>query len=288
MRTNLETGQRFGRLVVLQDAGWAKITLRCDCGKDRVSTRNNLRLGHTQSCGCLKREQLQAKHDQRWYDNVPLVGARFGRLVVLRHARPWTFCQCDCGQECHVPKYSLTNGRTQSCGCLRQETARKKGKNVKHGGWGTVLWDRWHGMIRRCTDPSAVGYDRYGGQGVIVDPRWLGDTGFQNFRDDVGEPPSKKHTLDRINGAGNYQPGNVRWATPTEQARNRKTNHLVVAFGRTQCLSAWAEEVGLSSTYLRHQLKKGLSPEQVLQRAGSDGWSQAGGLPSCTWGSGPP
>lgn len=110
-------------------------------------------------------------------------------------------------------------------------------------------------MKRRCNNPGYEKFHLYGGRGVRVCNKWLND--FAAFLADVGPRPSPKHTLDRFpNQNGNYEPGNVRWATNTEQLRNTRYNRLLTHEGRVQCLSAWAEEKGLSYSALFSRLDK--------------------------------
>jgi hypothetical protein len=112
-----------------------------------------------------------------------------------------------------------------------------------------------------------MGYENYGGRGIKVHPDWCARrTGFAAFLKDMGAAPSPEHTLDRIDGTGAYTPDNCRWATRKEQARNRRSNRLIQAFGREQCLAAWSEEVGLSPTTIRYRLLKGWPVERALQK----------------------
>lgn len=261
----LTDGQRFGRLTVIEDRGWRDVFLKCDCGKTRIATRQNLVVGHTKSCGCLKSQRLREKHAARWHQDLPEVGERFGRLVVVRHERPYTICKCDCGATVETLKYTLRAGNKKSCGCLARDQAQELGARTVHGGWGTLLWKRWEGMRRRCEDPSSVGFHNYGGRGIKVCPQWRGSEGFPRFREDVGEPPSPKHQLDRIDPDGGYEPANVRWVTKKEQARNRRNTVHITAHGKTQCLAAWAEESGWSTSTIRHRLQKGVGPEEAVR-----------------------
>jgi len=96
-------------------------------------------------------------------------------------------------------------------------------------------------MLSRCTSPTKREFPDYGGRGITVCVRWME---FPNFLADMGERPAGM-TLDRIDNDKGYEPGNCRWATPKEQSRNTRANRMVEAFGRTQCLAAWAEECGL-------------------------------------------
>ncbi len=264
----LGEGSRFGRLVVVEDRGHKKVFCRCDCGATRVLPRHRLRSGNTKSCGCLKSEVTRRRWEMVSAATAILEGSVFGRLTVKESHHQRVQCQCSCGALVWVRKYDLLSGKTSSCGCLRREVGAKRLSVVAtvHGGWGTREWNRWWNMVRRCSDPSAMGYENYGGRGVSVCSRWQGSKGFEKFLEDLGLAPSEQHSLDRIDNEGHYEPGNVRWATSREQARNRRNNRMILAFGRTQCLAAWAEEVNLSPTTIRYRLLKGWEPEEALRR----------------------
>jgi hypothetical protein len=115
----------------------------------------------------------------------------------------------------------------------------------------------WLAMTERCRNPNNRKFAIYGGRGIRVCERWLV---FKNFLADMGERPSSMHTLERRDNNGNYEPGNVRWATYKEQARNTRTNRLLTFNGKTQCAAAWEEEMGLRRGAIR-------------QRLDQDGWS---------------
>jgi hypothetical protein len=170
---------------------------------------------------------------------IDITGQRFGRLVVVardgscKHTGGATWrVQCDCGNKKSVVRSALILGRTQSCGCLASEVSARNIRNahpkaVKHGRLrngsdGGKLYNAWHQMIRRCEGKSNASYQRYGGRGICVCPTWREN--FAEFAAHIGEPPSAMHSVDRINADGNYEPGNVRWATPKEQANNRRNN----------------------------------------------------------------
>jgi hypothetical protein len=150
-----------------------------------------------------------------------LTGRRFGRWRVLRlsdrpkrgRVGPYWVCQCRCGIAKSVLSWNLTGGKSRSCGCLTKEAT------IKHGQWGNRIYNLWVGMLSRCKYPTASHYSQYGGLGVEVCERWQI---FQNFYDDMGDPPSPRHSLDRFpNRRGHYEPGNVRWATMKQQNRNK-------------------------------------------------------------------
>lgn len=160
-----------------------------------------------------------------------LTGHRFGRLLVLERATSVTrhtrwLCRCDCGETVSVYAHSLRRGFTRSCGCLRREAAREiieinRGlePNLIHGMTESPEYRSWCHMKQRCLNPNSIRYERWGGRGIKICPQWLNS--FETFYADVGERPSPIHSIDRINNDGNYEPGNVRWATHKEQRNNR-------------------------------------------------------------------
>jgi hypothetical protein len=108
----------------------------------------------------------------------------------------------------------------------------------------------WIMMKQRCLNPNAHAYENYGGRGIGICPQWLTFTGFLA---DMGSRPLGT-TLERIDNDGDYEPGNCRWATRREQARNTRRNHLVTAFGRTQTLADWSDESGVSQAAIWRRL----------------------------------
>lgn len=143
----------------------------------------------------------------------------YGHLTVRStHRDPRTRhrvaeCTCRCGTQTVVRVSDLTSGRVVSCGCVNR---------TKNGQSRSPTYWSWVAMKRRCTDPTFVSYPGYGGAGVTVDPRWVDEqTGFQTFVAEVGERPKGK-TLDRKDPFGNYEPGNVQWATAQQQEQNKR------------------------------------------------------------------
>jgi len=124
---------------------------------------------------------------------------------------------------------------------------------TQHGGRHTPEYAAWTRMKRRCYNPKQDHYDRYGGRGIAVCARWLNS--FENFLADMGPRPSPKHSIERKDNDRDYEPANCVWATLTEQTRNRCTNKLLTYKGRTQCLAAWAEEIGIGRSTLDRRIR---------------------------------
>lgn len=140
----------------------------------------------------------------------------------------------------------------------------RKGHGYYANGGPTPEYQALVSLIARCEDQKNKRYKDYGGRGVTVCERWRNSP--QAFLADVGQRPSPKHSLDRYpNVNGNYEPGNVRWATSKEQNRNMRTNRLVTAFGETLCLAEWAERYGVNRWTLdRRIVRRGMDPELAL------------------------
>ena len=191
-----------------------------------------------------------------------LTGRVFGQLTVIQYAggRRW-LVQCVCGTTKQVLSYSITSGHTRSCGCLQREIATRLA--TKHNGCGTAEYNIWYGMISRCNDPRDKSYCNYGGRGIVVCNQWR--ESFSVFLADMGPRPTSKHQLDRYpNNDGNYEPGNCRWATQTEQARNRRNNHRITHNGISLTLVEWADRISIRATTIRQRLKYGWSVERAL------------------------
>jgi hypothetical protein len=163
-----------------------------------------------------------------------LIGKTFGALRVERRDvdRPrgaglpsYWVCRCQCGAIKSIAQTSLKRGDSRSCGCLRAQVSTthglasiKKGRDPRYA----VLY----GMLDRCHNPNSASYDRYGGRGIKVCDRWRfgegGLHGAQCFIADMGPRPSPKHSIERLNNDGHYEPGNCAWATALEQNRNSR------------------------------------------------------------------
>lgn len=192
----------------------------------------------------------------------PAPGVVFSDLAVLgpgprnaSGAAQW-YCRCVCGAETLVPQNNLKRGNTKSCGCRRW-------RNTGHGLSDAPEYDIWQQMIQRCTNPQHRDYKRYGGRGIRVHAEWLSSV--EAFLADVGPRPSPAHALDRYpDKDGNFCPGNVRWATRSEQARRRRNAVVLTFAGQTLPLLEWAERSGISGGTIRRRLRDGWSVAAAL------------------------
>lgn len=221
-------------------------------------------------------------------------GRKYGRLTVIEWVRDDFTCggkkrpvfafMCECGKPVEGRIYSARSGHKNSCGCLRLGHTRRPPGTFKHGhatgGKLTPEFRAWRDMMTRATNPNTKHAMHYVGRGIGVCEEWAygGDgKGFERFLACVGEKPSPRHSLDRIDVDGDYRPGNVRWATPAEQARNRSDNHLITFRGESMCLTDAAARFNLPTGVLSDRLNKLkwpveralLAPRRVLKRKGA-------------------
>lgn len=182
-----------------------------------------------------------------------LSGRTFGRLTVVAAAAEGWVCRCQCGTTKTVRAGNLIAGRTQSCGCYGHE--RRSERMQSHGLTGTKIWRTWKNMRQRCENPKNSQYHLYGGRGITVCERWQD---LSAFHADMGDPPSPRFSIDRINNARGYEPGNCRWATTGEQARNTRRTRLMTLNGQTKALKDWCAEYGASYMTVLSRLKAGM------------------------------
>lgn len=196
-----------------------------------------------------------------------LLGMRFGRLLVLSAGDPkWNsgrsritwLCLCDCGVLRTVVGATLTSGASKSCGCFRRE--QSLAAHTKHGKTHSRAYSIWASMFARCNNKQNKSYQRYGAKGVKVCQRW---SAFENFLSDMGDPPVGM-SIDRVNSMGDYEPSNCRWATNTQQCRNRSNTVFLEYQGRKQALGAWAEELGVPYKRLQGRLRAGWTVERII------------------------
>ena len=192
---------------------------------------------------------------------IDLTDHEYGSVKVLERAGTkgnhalWK-CRCICGKVFETTSNSLRKGNTKSCGC---QSSRKQ--FTTHGMRRTRVYKIWMGMKERCQRSKAVAYAQNGGRGIKVCDRWQK---FELFYEDMGDPPSDQHTLDRKDNNGNYEKSNCRWATDTEQHNNRSDNCMLTYKGKTQSMMDWVRETGLPKSTIQKRLKRGWSVEKSL------------------------
>jgi len=127
----------------------------------------------------------------------------------------------------------------------------------------TKEYSAWHNIIDRCTNKNHKQFEHYGGSGIAICEEWR--ESFETFYNYIGPAPSPKHSIDRIDNSGNYEPGNVRWATWIEQARNKRNNRLLTYNEETLCAAEWSRKLDIKVQTLRTRLRRGWSAERALE-----------------------
>lgn len=194
-------------------------------------------------------------------NDIDEMGNHYTRLQVVERlgaiSKPdrnifWV-CVCDCGEVTYKRGKDLRSGRAKSCGCLATEERRKSMGRVsrRHGMFGTKIYATWSHMKQRCEDKNVPAYRLYGARGIKVYEPWSKD--FVKFYEYMGNPPTSKHSIDRIDNDSNYEPGNVRWTTQTVQMNNRRNNVRIEYKGQTKTIAEWAryKDMNIQTLYAR-------------------------------------
>lgn len=212
--------QKFGKLTVISEAGKAsngvmRYNCVCDCGGDAVVRKGRLLSGETETCGCKA--------------IIDINGMRFGMLAASGRKGAdrwgqvtWT-CVCDCGGSIVLDGARLRNGLMDHCGC--QTSSRLTKAKTTHGMYGTPEYHSWFSLKSRCND---IDDDRYGGRGIGYDSSW--ET-FERFYADMGEKPTLKHEIDRIDNNKGYSRENCKWSTRVENTTNTRRSRIWIVFG---------------------------------------------------------
>lgn len=196
---------------------------------------------------------------------IDLTGKVFGYWTVIKRDGRYNngdarwLCRCICGKEKQVRGRDLRDGTSKSCKCKRVPP------NIKHGLYKTRLHGIWETMKARCNNKNFSQYKRYGLIGVKVCKEWNNDfLAFYNWA--MANGYKDNLTIDRINVFGNYEPSNCRWATPMEQANNRKNNRYITYRGIKKSLSNWSRYFGISKRKLVYRMdEKNMPFESALQ-----------------------
>lgn len=191
-------------------------------------------------------------------------GMKFGRMTVIDFVgkikqNNRVRCQCDCGTVKEVWSANLTSGDTVSCGCFQKENVARYAK--KHGRSNSPEYRTWLSIKRRCFAPLDVNYYKYGGRGITMCDSWRNS--FEQFYKDMGDRPIGG-SIDRINNSLGYCHENCRWASNTQQQRNRSNNHCITLNGDKKCISEWAEFSSIKKHVILSRLRDGWSEKDSL------------------------
>ncbi len=197
--------------------------------------------------------------------HIDITGMKFGKLTAVNKIKKnglyFMECKCDCGNIKVISAKALTRSSkpTRSCGCILTAIRHQKGSAANSFTHGHAINGRrsrilviWSGMIDRCANIKNKKYSDYGGRGIKVTDDWLI---FENFLSDMGEP-KPGYSLDRKDNNFGYNKNNCRWATQKEQTRNARSNRVIEFNGKTQVLSEWCEELGLSYYTVHSRISK--------------------------------
>ena len=259
-------GRKFGRYTVIADLpkgpNFERFVLcECECGNQRRVLVNNLKRGHSKSCGCDRAELVSKRMFEPFSE---LEGRIFGRLTIVSDfgtsaSGRIVLCKCECGKEKRVRVSLLKKGSTKSCGCLAKELLGKT--HLIHGLTGHPLHTVWNSMIQRCYDPKCEAYPNYGGRGVIVSDEWLNN--FKCFYDWAMSNGWKRGLQIDKDTKGDgllYGPDTCCILTRSGNMRKTRANRLVTYNGEVKTMVEWCEILGL-----KYHL--------TGQRIDRDGWS---------------
>lgn len=200
----------------------------------------------------------------------------FGHWTVIGEGEPYqrksgarrygpirtALCRCDCGTTRTIHIHTLKQGNSHHCGCRNGE------KNAELHGTHLLSHSKeyrcWAKLKDRCLNPNDGSYADYGGRGITVCDRW--HNSFEAFYEDMGAKPSKRHSIDRIDVNGNYEPGNCRWATPQEQAQNQRTTRFVELAGEKLALKEACRRIGAPYTSVHKRMSEGKTFAQAAAR----------------------
>lgn len=155
---------------------------------------------------------------------------------------------CLCGNHTVISVHEFRSCGTRSCGCLNTESILKR--NTSHGLSKTPEYKIWCGIVKRCTNPNAKSYSSYCNLGMCDE--WKV---FTNFLADMGQRPSPKHSIDRIDNTKGYTPENCRWATAKQQVRNRSVSFWITAYGKTMLAVDWQTVYGVPAKTIKKRIQ---------------------------------
>jgi len=194
-----------------------------------------------------------------------LTNQRFGKLVVA-HLHPERFnshnywaCKCDCGTTKLVRQIDLIKGVTRGCGKMCGKSAQLNPRPSPTNQSSHPLYRAFIGAKTRCSPTDATHHTNYAGRGIEF--RF---SSLEEFAAELGDKPSPKHTVDRIDNNGHYEKGNVRWATRIEQNNNRRNNRVVVWNGQKRTIAEWSRILNLPVKILTERLNRNWTTQDAF------------------------
>lgn len=175
-------------------------------------------------------------------------------------SRVYANCECRCGARFVAMLKDVKGGTTTSCGCRRKRTLSKLFKTHGESGFPTKELRTYYGIIKRCSNPKDKSWHLYGGRGILCK-----FSRFEDFLSCVGRAPSNAHSIDRIRVDGHYEPGNVRWATNSEQQSNKRNTVYLQVRGEVRSLTEWCTEFGVQKYTFYNKKKRGKAPEEIFK-----------------------
>lgn len=198
----------------------------------------------------------EIKYKYNFEENEIVNGFTFIRLDGRkRKDRAGIFLCKHCGNEFRRALWEVATAVAKSCGCRVANGEKVTKHGLTKGNIKSVEFKAWCAMRQRCSNPNDQSYHSYGGRGIKVCDRW--DNDFAAFLADMGERPSNQHSLDRFPDVnGNYEPGNCRWATGSQQRKNKRDSIMITYHGKTQHLHDWCTELGVNPVVVRERIKR--------------------------------
>lgn len=206
-------------------------------------------------------------------DYNALIGTKVGKWLIIKEISKNKYgqkrmkCVCECGSVENRLAYQLLKSLTHAC--EKCNTIDRTNLQTKHGasiiGKKKPEYNSWMCMKTRCFNINDPQHCDYGGRGITVCDRWLGENGFSNFFADMGLIPIKGYTIERRDNDGNYEPSNCYWASKPTQSRNRRNNKYLEYNGERLVQRDWANRLGVHETTIHYQLKLGKTFSQVME-----------------------
>jgi hypothetical protein len=254
-------GHRFGRLRLIyrtRTVNKQKWLCMCDCLSIKEIAAKNLLGGNVSSCGCL---------ESKWSPRTIVPGQQFGDLRLLYKtpyiSQKWLFmCQCLTIKE--IIADNVLRGVSRACrSCANLHKMNRCTPHSLRPSYGLRRlfpheYGIWNGMKDRCRNPNNRNWKNYGGRGITICDEWRHS--FATFLEYVGPRPGPEFSIDRYpDNDGNYEPGNVRWATKGEQQRNTRRTHVITLGDKSQCALDWIRELGLTGSGFYRRVERGMS-----------------------------